>query len=196
LSGSGAGVWEALTGRYAEPHRHYHNLAHVGACLHEFAPVSRLVADPLVLELAIWFHDVIYDTHAGDNELRSAELAGELLGSAGLESDRLVTVRELIMATRHDEPVPSGDAAWMVDIDLTILGQPRARYARFEEQIRAEYAWVAPATYSAERTRVLERFLRRPRLFQTVRFADRYEATARANLAWAIGQLGMSGNLD
>ena len=60
---------------YSSPDRAYHNLAHIQACLSEFEAVRSLASNPTAMQTAIWFHDVIYDTHAHDNEERSADFA-------------------------------------------------------------------------------------------------------------------------
>jgi predicted metal-dependent HD superfamily phosphohydrolase len=54
--------------RYSEPHRAYHNRLHIDECLQEFDRMRGEARNPIALELAIWFHDVIYDPRATDNE--------------------------------------------------------------------------------------------------------------------------------
>ncbi len=84
-SGSGL-VFSALKQAYETPPRPYHNFLHIAHCLDEFQTVSRLVANPQALQLALCFHDAIYDSKAKDNEQRSAELAAQAAFDAGLHS--------------------------------------------------------------------------------------------------------------
>lgn len=83
IAGEGGRLWEKyIAARYTEPQRHYHTLAHLEEMLRrldEFeanAPAAhRLPAggtQRLVLELALLFHDAVYDPQRGDNEERSA----------------------------------------------------------------------------------------------------------------------------
>ena len=79
-----------LRTRYAEPHRSYHNLAHVEAVL---AAVDQLAAaeqldddDWSVVRLGAWFHDAVYDPRATDNEELSAQLAHATLTEPVLTS--------------------------------------------------------------------------------------------------------------
>ena len=188
-SGDPQSVWNDLERRYCEPHRAYHNFGHIGHCLVEFDGVRTLATAPDAVELAIWFHDAVYDTHAGDNEEQSALLAQRTLAEAGVPSDLIGQVEALVLATKHQTPQSSADNALLVDVDLAILGQPLERYAAFEREIRGEYSWVAPADFVAGCGAILRRFLERPSVYSTDMFRGRYERSARANLAWAIGEL-------
>jgi predicted metal-dependent HD superfamily phosphohydrolase len=105
-------------------------------------------------------------------------------GSAAVH--RVVTS---ILATRHRGREPNGDAALVVDIDLSILGQPEATYLQFERNVRREYWWVPRRRYVAGRCAILESFLNRASIFRYPEFQRRYEATARVNLALAIARL-------
>ena len=73
----------ALVGRYAEPHRRYHTVAHLEAVAD--ALFLDLAADPVCVELAAFFHDAVYDPRAprGANESASAALAEADLRSLG-----------------------------------------------------------------------------------------------------------------
>src|SRR5262245_59080574 len=67
--------FDIVVERYSESHRHSHTIRHIEECLNEFDAVRHLATQPVAVELAIWFHDAIYDTHASDNEEQSALLA-------------------------------------------------------------------------------------------------------------------------
>ena len=77
-------VLNSLIAAYSTPDRFYHNLEHI----HEmFDMVQRLAWNiPLQPEvnLAIWFHDAVYDTRSKDSEERSAALAAASLRPLGL----------------------------------------------------------------------------------------------------------------
>ena len=64
----------ALRVRYAEPHRAYHTQAHVDAMLAGLQELGEMIVHPAAVELAIWYHDAVYDPAAADNEARSADL--------------------------------------------------------------------------------------------------------------------------
>jgi predicted metal-dependent HD superfamily phosphohydrolase len=184
-----AGLYDRLLALYAEPHRHYHNQRHIADCLVEFDGAAHLVTDPTAVEVAIWFHDAIYDTRAPNNEERSAELAVDWLKPVGAGEGLLNSVRQLVLATKAHDGTLHPDAPLLVDVDLSILGQPPERFWEYEQQIRAEYAWVEPAFFTAKRAEILERFLARPRLYASDYFYERYENQARVNLQASVQQL-------
>jgi predicted metal-dependent HD superfamily phosphohydrolase len=111
--------WLSLLQGYTEPHRAYHNLKHIEDCLLRFDEHAHLAADPAAVEFAIWFHDIVYDTHSKDSEERSAEVAADFLSGTQFET----SVVELILATKHDSFSRTGDASLLCDIDLSILGR-------------------------------------------------------------------------
>jgi len=62
------------------------------------------------------------------------------------------------MATKTHEPNTHVDAPLLVDVDLSILGQPKARFDEYERQIRAEYGWVPEKIFGTKRAEILQRF--------------------------------------
>jgi len=168
--------------------RHYHTLTHLDACLREVDEARHIAMRPGEVELALWFHDAIYRSWRRDNEAQSAALAARTLRAASLES--VERIRQMVLATMHLEEEFGGDTALVVDIDLSILGQPPEIYAQFERAIRREYWWAPRARYVAGRSAVLQRFLGRAAIYHHDHFYEKYEKQARANLAAAIEQLG------
>lgn len=167
--------------------RHYHTLTHLDACLHEFEGARELAVRWGEVELALWFHDAVYRSWRRDNEQQSADLAARILRAASIES--VERIRQMVLATMHRDEGLAGDTALVVDIDLSILGQPPKIYAHFERAIRREYWWVSRARYVAGRSAVLKKFLGRAAIYQHDLFYDRYESQARANIAAALDQL-------
>lgn len=183
--------------------RAYHGAAHVMDCLVRLDEIPEtLESDPSILdrdllEMAFWFHDAIYVPWLPKNEERSARWAVKALSRAGLPTDRVRRVEELILATRHIGPdsdvaetEATVDAVWMVDIDLSILGASRERFDRYERQIRQEYRWVGASRYRAGRRAVLDGFLSRPSIYGTDTFRRRFEVSAKENLRRALADLG------
>lgn len=201
LGGFGVGpadaypVFDRLVAAHSEPHRHYHTLEHVAEMLKVVGRLERAATDPAVVQLAVWFHDAVYDPRAGDNEDRSARLAEEWLEQLAVRPEVIRRVAEMVRATAHlagDAGPPDPDTAVLLDADLAILGAAELRYARYAAGIRQEYAHVPDEAYRAGRAGVLERFLARPRIYHTEMMFIEGEAAARRNLMNELAGLGGS----
>jgi predicted metal-dependent HD superfamily phosphohydrolase len=174
-------VFGELCARYAEPHRRYHNLEHIAACLAILDGVRERADDAWVVEGALWFHDAIYRLGDAANERRSAELARERLAGLGCGAERAHAVAQLVMATDHRTPPDTSDGKLTADIDLAILGQPEGLYDRYAAAIRAEAA-LPEDEFGRRRAEFLCGMLAKAALFHTALFLGRYEAAARANM--------------
>jgi len=73
--------------RYREPQRHYHTMQHIDECFERWQELRAHATHPAEVQLALWFHDVIYDTQRSDNEARSAALARDAALSLGVVAD-------------------------------------------------------------------------------------------------------------
>lgn len=177
-------VWSELLRHYSEPQRAYHNLSHVEALLRRAEQQRAHIQQIETVEFAIWFHDVIYDTHLKDNEQRSAEWARCAMSALQVDEYHIPAVMEFIVATStHTVTAPElADLPLFLDMDLAILGAHEAVYQAYSQAIRAEYAWVATDDYRRGRGRVIQDFLQRPSLFFTPLMASTFEARARQNL--------------
>lgn len=168
------GLLSKLAARYAEPHRAYHTLQHLRECFVQLEPAGGLAQHLAEVQLALWFHDAVYDTHAHDNEERSARLAREALVESGVCRETAERVEGLVLATKHNATPEGADARLLVDVDLSILGADGARFREYERQIRHEYSTS---------------FLERPSIYSTPPFAARLERPARTNLSRSLQQL-------
>jgi predicted metal-dependent HD superfamily phosphohydrolase len=179
-----------LMERYAEPHRAYHNTFHVVSVVRDslalaeeflFTPEERAI-----LTLAACAHDVIYDGKPGDDERASAAWARKRL--EGLDEDHIAQVESLVLATithSSDDPL----AHVLLDADLAILGSEPARYDRYSQAVRQEYARYDDETWRAGRAKVLKTLLDREDLFVTAPARQLWDAAARINLARELQSL-------
>ena len=170
---------------YGHLPRAYHNWSHVEFCIAEFHPVACLCENPLAVELAIYFHDCIYDPLHHDNEEQSADTAAHMLAGR-IPAPIIAIVRSLILDTRHIAPPASHDGRYLVDIDLSILGRPAMEFDAYERAIRQEYAHAPPADFARGRAAILRQFLCRPQIYLMPPFHKRYEQQARVNLVRSI----------
>jgi predicted metal-dependent HD superfamily phosphohydrolase len=182
-------LYDEVIAKYDEPHRCYHTQQHLAECLDKFTELRHLAINPAEIELALWFHDAVYEPTRHDNELLSAEWAKSSVISAGLDLAIASRVYQLIMATQHHAKPENTDTQVLIDIDLAILGANPERYHEYEQQIRQEYAFVPEPIFKAKRSEILQRFLALPTIFNTPLFIERYEQQARTNINQAVEQL-------
>jgi len=177
---------------YSQPQRFYHNIKHIGNCLVDLDSAKHLTDRLDLVELAIWYHDVIYDTQAKDNEEKSAQLAYDVCMTAKLPEELAKEAAALILATKH-RGVPDGmNARILVDVDLSILGKQVQEFDEYEKNIRKEYSWVSEDQFKQGRSNILQMFLHRAKkdaLYSTDFFRNKYEAQAKRNLQRSIDSL-------
>ena len=180
--------WAAVVGAWGEPHRSYHDLAHLAAVLGLVDELAACAADPTAVRLAAWYHDVAYDPQRSDNEEVSAARAR--IGLLGLVDDATVAeVARLVRLTAGHDPSPDdADGAVLCDADLAVLASPPAAYAAYASAVRAEYGHLSDADFTAGRIAVLEHLLALPALFRTPP-AQLWTTRARANLTAELSLL-------
>jgi predicted metal-dependent HD superfamily phosphohydrolase len=224
-----------LVQRYSETHRAYHTLDHIKQCLDELDDAQAWInsihmvrlavlvstyagyssEDCLhldVIELALWYHDSVYEPRAQDNEEKSSKLAKDVLKQTSLKGWAEELVVDSIMATKYDfsrpHPAPNraiqalvgiqdslmpyrtaDERSLVEDIDLSILGSAPKIFDDYEKNIRKEYMSVSEDDFRTGRMAILESFLNQNRIYKTTFFHRKYEATARENLKRSIEML-------
>lgn len=169
-----------LVARWSEPHRAYHNLAHLEFCLAEVG------AEPVVA-LAVWGHDAVYDPRSHTNEERSAQLLAGLLSRCLVPTDVILKIIGLVRLTAGHQ-VGEGDrfGAMLADADLAVLSRPWPEYVSYVDAVREEYAHVPDGLWRAGRAAVLRSLLDLPAMFH---LHPEREEPARANIRRELAQL-------
>ncbi len=179
-------VFDELAAHYRGPERTYHTLGHVDDCLARLDTVAHLVAAPDAIEIALWFHDVLCDPGARDNEIRSARWY--LARSAGTTPRFRIAVCRMILASRHLQPAIRADARYMVDIDLAGFGHPWNEFRRTTDLVRGEFPHKSDAEFARGLTPFLRSLVARDAMYGTAFFRERCEDTARRNVAQLIAE--------
>ncbi|WP_151715238.1 metal-dependent hydrolase [Acinetobacter sp. TUM15071] len=174
-------VFNKLIAAYSEKQRAYHTLQHLYECLVLLESIRSDLNDANAVELALWFHDAVYDPQAKDNELKSAELFVQYLAQ-DLSIDIVHKIKLWIVATQKHEATDELDLQFLLDIDLAILAASPARFSEYEQQIQKEYSWVDLDIYSIKRKEVLAHFYLTEPLYQTEYFQQNFEQPAKSNL--------------
>jgi predicted metal-dependent HD superfamily phosphohydrolase len=188
-SGTSRTEWAALVEAWSEPHRRYHDLAHLAAVLGIVGELAGAAADPDAVRLAAWYHDAVYDPRRDDNEQRSAARARA--GLRGLvDPARVAQVERLVLLTAGHDPQPGdADGAVLCDADLAVLASPPDAYAGYASAVREEYRHLPDEVFAAGRAAVLEQLLALPALYRLPAVAERWTARARANMTAELSLL-------
>ncbi len=186
---------EALAARMTAPGRHYHGAGHLAALWarhREFGDAAGLrdAATERLIACAIAYHDAVYDATRRDNEVLSAGLWRAAAAEAGLPEGEVAWVAGTILATAdhlgyRSAAGETGKAArlWMLDLDLTPLGEAPEAFARNTALLREEYRHLDAASWEAGRRAFLAGLQAWPRLYRTPVLAAGFEAAARRNIA-------------
>lgn len=176
------GLMNQLVAAYSEQHRNYHTLQHLRECLAHADAVRTLARRPAEVELALWFHDAVYDPSRTDNEARSAQWAHASVLAAGCDAAIADRVSALVLATAGHHASDDVDTQLLLDIDLSILGSSYSRFDEYERQVRMEYAHVDDAAFRAGRLKFVDGMLARPAIYGTQVYREALEPRARENL--------------
>ncbi|KAJ7100749.1 hypothetical protein B0H15DRAFT_770210 [Mycena belliarum] len=189
---------QKLKCRYSEPQRHYHTLEHISWMLRALKP-DTLDQACETIELAVWFHDCVYDPVKGSpwNEDESICVWEDFADSTQSQvmADLKPCVSALIKATilhRLPDVLPEGlnalEVATFLDLDMGILSESAEAYEKYAHQIRQEYSHYPTTAYCAGRIKVLQSFFSRERIYLGYD-ADAMEKRARCNVEGEIGRL-------
>lgn len=177
-----------LVKKYAEPHRHYHTLEHI-ATLFQLASAHGIKLS-IPQQLAIWYHDAIYNINSTNNEQLSAEFfLSESSSNCWLSktiSDRTVNI---ILATKtHFSDIH--EVQTVLDLDLAGLGFDWETYIGVaKDQVRLEYTYLNDNIWNINRKLFLRNMLKRNYIYYTPWARDSYERQARLNIERELKEL-------
>lgn len=167
---------------WAEPHRRYHNIAHLEHVLLRVDELEAHAADPTAVRLAAWYHDVVYQGQPDDEE-NSAQRAERDLAALGLPPALIYEVARLVRMTAKHDPAPGDrNGETLSDADLAILAASPQSYADYAAAVRAEYAHLSDEAFRDGRSKVLQAMLDKPALYRTPAAHNRWTARAQVNL--------------
>lgn len=176
-------LFKKITKEYQNKTRSYHNLEHIENLLIFLKKYEKEIKDINGMKLAAWLHDVIYDTKAKDNEQQSSQYAKNHLIELGISKQIIDHVIALILATeKHEIIANDSDSMIFLDWDLVILGSNEKDYDKYATKIRQEYCWIPYEQYKAGRKKILQNFLKRPKIYFTEKIYKEFESQARKNM--------------
>ena len=175
---------EAAIRRLQEPHRHYHNLAHVLEMWRWHCEYSHGRFSDSVIASFCLYHDAIYDPCARDNERRAAELW--LTESETMPTLERVHVCEAILGSaEHFKPHREPRVDWCLNLDLLRLGTPNHEFTQHGLDIRCEYRHLTDHQWAKASSEFRAKVMAQSTIFRFDELAA-FEAQARYNLSKAL----------
>ncbi len=177
-------IAEEIFEEYGRDSRYYHNLDHILSCLWELDRIPDDNIDKVSIELAVWYHDIVYKPLSSDNEMHSAERLLKDLGDFETALD-LPQIYEMILATDYKHPAQNRELTiseqHFLDIDCSVLGEREIEYWVYRQNVRREYAAVPRVLFRLKRKAFLTDIMTNS-IFYTKWFKERYEERARKNI--------------
>lgn len=169
---------------YSRPGRHYHTLAHIDHLLQLSHQYAHELENQQLVDLAIFYHDIVYKVPGSNNEHKSAILAKKRLRKLLVPETVIADVILFIEATKTHEPVETQhyrDLCYFLDFDMSTLAADWGEYSIYIEHIRAEYAFYPDFLYNPGRAGFLKQTLAKEHFFHTQAFRL-LEPKARQNM--------------
>ncbi|TND08523.1 MAG: hypothetical protein FD123_2319 [Bacteroidetes bacterium] len=173
--------------------KHYHTAAHIGALLELSEKFREHLKNKTLVDIAILYHDYVYDPARKDNEEKSARKAEHDLEKLGQDAALIENVSRFIRATQKHEIFDGpdkNDLCFFLDFDLSVLAADNAVYDQYTSAIRKEFSMYPDLLYNPGRKAVLRHFLDKPRIYQTGLLHERWEESARKNLSRELKSIG------
>ncbi len=185
-------LWTEVKQSYCKNNRCYHNFDHIGNMINELEYVKSNIINWDTVLFSVFYHDVIYGSLKGDDEIRSANIAQDRLQLLNIESKQINSCVEQILATKHHIKSNDTDTNYLLDADMSILGYEWQRYEQYMLGVRNEYSNYPEDQYKEGREKVLRKFLS-GNIFHTEYFTDKYELRAINNIKQEIDILNHRG---
>jgi len=197
LSPSDAGYWFGFSmDAYTGLHRVYHGKNHIETCWQFLHQLNREFS--IEMKLAIMFHDIVYDPLAKDNEEKSVEVYRDFADMTHASNFVISKdVEYFIMGTKHNKDAyemaqNDEDLAYVMDVDIAVLGAPLRFYEEYMIGVRKEYltSGVSEKDYNKGRYKFLDSMLKLDNIFHTEEVRKLMgESNARKNIKYEISLL-------
>ena len=178
--------------------RAYHNITHIIRCLKHFEKsikhddVKVRPSCPEEVCIALWLHDIIYDPRSRSNEQQSANLAKLIILYAGGSNRLAKRIEKMILLTAHSEKglgYTTVDEQWLLDLDLSILGESPEVYEWYSKNIRKEYEHIPLHIYKCARVDILDRFMNRKKIYNIEYFGQLFTEQCLQNVGDELFEL-------
>jgi predicted metal-dependent HD superfamily phosphohydrolase len=185
----GLQIYQLLIDAYNEEQRVYHTQYHIEDCLTLFDEIKSQLEYADSVELAIWFHDAVYQINSRENEELSADLFMNMSDSILRPATRHQVYQHIIATLHNGSEMLEHDSRYMVDIDLSSFGLPWDRFIQNSHEVRQEMSHIPDEEFYPKQCAFQQSLLKHGRFYQTDYFFKHYEQNALNNIADYFVQL-------
>ncbi|WP_305857621.1 HD domain-containing protein [Balneatrix alpica] len=162
-----------IINQYNEPHRHYHTLEHI---LESLSALEQLKPpNKKHLQIAIIFHDIIYQYGSSKNEKNSSEFFDKQ--SANMVGIDKNLIKDLILVTKRNSEPKSELEKIILDIDLHSFSKNR------RSTLRDTALCIKESNGDIEsQIKFIKNLLTKNFIYHTDYYRKKHEKTARLNI--------------
>lgn len=176
-------VYDQLERYYEAKNRFYHTLSyHIAGALELFTEYKQQLEDPLLIEGALFFHDVF------PSEEESAHFAAQIMQHAGVHKDFCEQLAHAILVTDHHHTPTSIDEQYLCDIDLSFLALPKKDFITNTAHLRKEFPEKTDQEFRMQVIKFFAPLLARKNLFHTETFSVLEDAAKKNMLEYILEQ--------
>ena len=187
-----AKAFNKLCSAYAEPHRKYHTLNHIGDMILQIQNAPMEPVAKMILSIAAFYHDYVYTIEPKGYDYNEPFSALKWIeDSYVLEFDNETTQRVycMILATWYSKGVkpiePIGSV--LQDIDFAALGYSLEEYKEINAKVVLELGGVNPTPeFFQKRSLFLNSLLQKEFIFNTDHYRELYDKQAKENITWEL----------
>ena len=133
--------------------------------------------DEYKLELAIWFHDIVYDSTRTDNEKLSANNFKSFGNIIGLKNKHIKEICNLILVTKHNDTVKTESEKIICDLDLREFTSIRSKLN--SEEVRKEFVHLSDEEFYKGRADFLRKMINKKYIYSTDLYRNSLEELAK-----------------
>lgn len=183
-------AYSALRKFYSGDDRHHHNLAHIVDGLNKLSEFYAEIKDFRAFVFGWLFHDAVYDARSSTNEEDSVKAMRQFGKDFEIDQVLIECAEPFILVTKHGHKQPeTSDQQWLVDLDMSILGESLPVFTLYEQNVRREFVHLSDKEWDQGRGAFLHN-LPSP-LFHTDYFKRHYGNQVERNIKASLAMINM-----
>jgi len=172
-------LYDIVVSQYTK-NRYYHDMSHIDRLLNYIDDFDVNMKERTMLEIAVWFHDIVYVPQIKYNEELSTDMCDVFTNGISLDKRYIDIITNLILVTKHDDTVITQLEKIMVDLDLKDLGDPI--YWSIGNLVRKEFEHLSEEEWKKGRVIFLKKMIQKDYIFMTKEYRTICEKESRINL--------------